>query len=347
MSKPNVNSGQHSKNNLLDEFPGILITGGAGFIGSHLVDSLLSWFPSTPVTVADAFTYAANSGNLTSAAMSGRLQLVRASVEDGETLRSLIRPGMLVLHLAAESHVPRSFSDPGLFDRVNHHGTRVLLEAARASGAKRVIHFSTDEVYGSRLSPAEETSAFAPTSPYARSKAAAEGEVEIARDRGLDVTILRPSNVIGPRQHCEKLVPRFIGMAQAGKPFQLEGDGLQKRTFLAICDLINSVRLILEKGTSNATYNVAGAETLSVIEVARIVADMLERPCRFVHVRDRPTNDRAYMLDGGRLAALGFQSRLGVKETVRGIIDEDMRQPSEAPAPAPVTSICNATTAVA
>ncbi|MBY8917343.1 GDP-mannose 4,6-dehydratase [Nitratireductor sp. L1-7-SE] len=316
-------SSEAAKSRSIHDAPGILVTGGAGFIGSHLVDALLSWFPTARVTVVDAFTYAANAENLVNARRSGRLRLVRASVEDRALLRDLITPEMLVLHLAAESHVPRSFADPDLFDRVNRHGTRVLLEAARSVGVPRVIHFSTDEVYGSRLSPADETSPFAPTSPYARSKADAEGEIRNARNAGLDVTVLRPSNVIGPRQHKEKLIPRFIELAQSGRAFQLEGDGDQRRTFLAISDLVQAVRLIVQKGAPNATYNVAGAETFSVREVARIIASAMEKTCRFEHVADRPANDRAYLLDGAKMAALGFQPRTGVQEVVREIMTGD------------------------
>ncbi len=305
---------------------GILVTGGAGFIGSHLVDAVLSWFLSCQVTVLDALTYAANLDNLRKAERTGRIRLVQASVEDRETLERLIHPNMLILHLAAESHVPRSFADPALFDRVNREGTRILLEVALAAKARRVIHFSTDEVYGSRLSLADETAPFAPTSPYARSKAKAEREVEKARARGLDVTVLRPSNVVGPRQHPEKLVPRFIALAQAGKPFPLEGDGRQKRTFLAVSDLANAVRLILERGPKNATYNVAGPQTFNVMDVGRLIATVLESRCQFVHVGDRPSNDRAYMLDGTRLAALGFQPEKRLYEVVHEIVAGELKR---------------------
>ncbi|WP_195164515.1 NAD-dependent epimerase/dehydratase family protein [Mesorhizobium sp. NBSH29] len=309
----------------------ILVTGGAGFIGSHLVDAVLSWFPSTQVTVLDALTYAANPGNLREARASGRMRLVHGSVEDRETLQPLIHPDMLILHLAAETHVPRSFADPALFDRVNRGGTRILLEAAIAGKAQRVVHFSTDEVYGSRLFPADETAPLAPTSPYARSKAEAECEVEAARARGLDLTVLRPSNVVGPRQHREKLVPRFIVLAKAGKPFPLEGDGRQQRTFLAVSDLARAVKVILDRGPKNATYNVAGSQTLSVMEVACLIAAVLDRRCQFVHVGDRPNNDRAYMLDGTRLAALGFQPGKQLHEAVQEIVAGELTGHSPRP----------------
>lgn len=303
----------------------ILVTGGAGFIGSHLVDAVLSWFPNSQVTVLDALTYAADPDNLREAGRSGRVRLVRASVGNRETVQRLIHEDMLIFHLAAESHVPRSFVDPALFERVNRDGTRILLEAAIARNARRVIHFSTDEVYGSCLSPAVETAPYAPTSPYACSKAEAEYEVETARARGLDVTVLRPSNVVGPRQHHEKLVPRFISLAKTGKPFPLEGDGHQQRTFLAVSDLVSAVKVIVDRAPASATFNVVGSQTLSVKEVGCLIAAVLKCQCQFVHVGDRPSNDRAYILDGTRLAALGFQPRKQLYEAVQEIVAGELK----------------------
>lgn len=295
----------------------ILVTGGAGFIGSHLVDALLSRYPCSTVTVLDAFTYAGNPLHLATAGTTGRLRIVSGSVEDRSLLERLMKPSMLVFHLAAESHVPRSFLDPGLFDRVNCQGTRNVLDAALQAGVDRVIHFSTDEVYGSRLTPANEASPFAPSSPYARSKVSAEDQVEAIRQYGLNVTILRPSNVVGPRQHREKLLPSFIARAIAEEPFSIEGDGRQQRTFLAVSDLVEAVRLVLEKGARNGTYNVAGMETIDVRQVAQTVADVMHSPCNLTHIADRPANDRAYMLDGSSLAALGFQPRKSFRQSVR------------------------------
>lgn len=295
----------------------ILVTGGAGFIGSHLVDALLSLYPCSTVTVLDAFTYAGNPLHLAQAGTTGRLRIVSGSVEDSSLLCRLMKPGALVLHLAAESHVPRSFHDPALFDRVNRQGTRNVLDAALQAGVDRVVHFSTDEVYGSRLTPANEASPFAPSSPYARSKVRAEDEVQAMRGHGLDVTILRPSNVVGPRQHSEKLLPSFIARAMAQEPFPIEGDGCQQRTFLAVSDLVEAVGLVLEKGARNGTYNVAGVESFNVKQVAQTVADVMHRHCSLTHVTDRPANDLAYMLDGTRLAALGFHPRKSFRQSVR------------------------------
>lgn len=299
-----------------DEPSAILVTGGAGFIGSHLVDALLSRYPCSTVTVLDAFTYAGNPLNLAQAGTTGRLRIVSGSVEDRSQLYQLMKPGALVLHLAAESHVPRSFLDPGLFDRVNRQGTQNVLDAALQAGVDRVIHFSTDEVYGSRLTPANEASSFAPSSPYARSKIGAEDEAEAMRKHGLDVTILRPSNVVGPRQHREKLVPSFIAKARAEEPFPIEGDGRQQRTFLAVSDLVEAVGVILEKGARNGTYNVAGVESLNVRQVAQTVADVMHRPCSLTYIADRPANDLAYMLDGSRLATLGFLPRKSFRQSI-------------------------------
>ncbi|WP_309083510.1 NAD-dependent epimerase/dehydratase family protein [Chelativorans sp.] len=294
----------------------ILVTGGGGFIGSHLVDALLGSYPNAIVTVLDAFTYAADYRNLLMAGATGRLGILRGSVEDCDLLDRAVRGVALVCHVAAESHVPRSFADPELFDRVNRLGTRNVLAAALEAGVPRVLHFSTDEVYGSRVTPADEETVLAPTSPYAISKAEAEAEVERFRSAGLDVTILRPSNVVGPRQHREKLVPRFIEHARAGLPFPIEGSGRQRRTFLSVSDLMAAVLLVLERGERNGTYNVAGRETLTVIEAARAIGEALGTDCWFDYVADRPVNDQAHMLDGSRLAALGFRQRGNFRQAV-------------------------------
>lgn len=296
-----------------------VVTGGAGFIGAHLVEVLLASSPAAKVTVFDAFTYAARVSSLMPAFETGRLAIVRGRIEDETALRPHLDNETIVLNLAAESHVPRSFADPGLFDRVNRLGTRRVLAAALSAGVRRVLHFSTDEVYGSRLTAAAEDAPFAPTTPYARSKAAAEGEVLAFRERGLAITVVRPSNVIGTRQNREKLFPAFVSRALDGLPLSIEGSGLQRRTFIDVGDIARAVRIILDRGETNGTYNIEGFETLTVRDVAALVAETLGLPVSLERVADRPVNDQAYMIDGSRLAALGFRPRIPIRQSVLDI----------------------------
>ena len=305
----------------------VLITGGAGFIGSHIVDSVLRWFPTAEITIVDAFTYAANPENLRSAMTTGRVSVVHGCVRDRALMERSIMPGALVIHLAAESHVPRSFADPDLFDRVNRGGTEAIMQAALSSGAGRVVHFSTDEVYGNRLVAADEDQPLAPTTPYARSKANAEFEVIRAREGGLNVAVVRPSNAVGLRQHAEKLLPTFVRQALTGQSLSIEGSGRQLRTFLNVMDLTEALKLVLQHGDPNGTYNIDGAETFCVLDVAEIVTELAGCPCHVRYVPDRKVNDQAYMLDGRRLAALGFCPKTLLRTTVTEILAA-MRQTS-------------------
>ncbi|MCB1425494.1 MAG: aminotransferase class I/II-fold pyridoxal phosphate-dependent enzyme [Zhengella sp.] len=290
----------------------VVVTGGAGFIGSHLVDHLLVQFPDANIRVLDALTYAGRMDHLCSAMGSGRVVFTEGDVRDRDTVVHAVRGADAVFHLAAESHVCRSFADPGLFDAVNRLGTRIVLEAAHEAGVARVVHFSTDEVYGPVFAPCEETAALNPSSPYARSKAAAEAEVERMRARGLDVRMLRPSNAVGTRQHFEKLLPRFAGFALAGLALPIEGDGQQERMFLPVGDLARAASLVLSHDRArNGTYNVAARESLNVLEVASRVARAVGVPLRPRHVPDRVVQDRAYRIDGRALAALGFRQESG------------------------------------
>lgn len=310
----------------------IVITGGAGFIGSHLVDAVLRWFPAARVTVVDAFTYAANPKNLREAFETGRVSIIHGSVQDTALMERSIEPGATIFHLAAETHIPRSFSDPDLFDRVNRGGTKSVLNAALAKGARQVVHFSTAEVYGSRLIAADEHMPLAPTTPYALSKVNAEFEVARARDQGLNISVLRPGNVVGLRQHSEKLLPTFIRQALSGKYFTIEGSGRQLRTFLNVVDLTDAVGLVLRRGDPNGTYNIDGTETFRVLDVASSVAEIANCPCHCHHVPDRKINDEAYMLDGSRMAALGFRPATPLHQTIADMIKTEI-QTGLAPAP--------------
>ncbi len=298
----------------------MLVTGGAGFIGAHLVEHLLAHFPAAHIRVIDSLTYAADISRLTKSLRSGRVHFAYGCVTDAEFISSAMRGMDMVFHLAAESHVSHSFLAPGLFDNSNRHGTEVVMQGALKAGVGLVVHVSTDEVYGTRFAPATEDAPLTPSSPYSVSKAAAEEEAARARGAGLDVRIVRPSNIVGTGQHAEKLLPKFLGLCLSGQPFQLEGNGFQQRTFLPVGDLCQAVTTVAREGARNGTYNICGRETKTVREVAAMIAEKCRRPLEFLHIEDRPVNDQAYAMNSDRLAALGWRQEGSLSEEIDKMI---------------------------
>lgn len=298
------------------------ITGGGGFVGAHLVRHLLAAYPNAHIKIIDALTYAGDMRRLKTAIASGRVSFVKGDIGDDALMGVLLTDVGTLFHLAAESHVSRSFNAPELFDRTNRVGTRSVMRAAVRAQVPVTVHVSTDEVYGTRHEPADETARFAPSSPYSRSKAAAEAEVEAARRDGLDVRILRPSNIVGTGQNIEKLLPRFALACLSGEALTLEGSGLQRRTFLPVEDFCNAADMAATMAPPNSTYNVCGLETRTVREIGALIGDVSGMPVRFTHIEDRPVNDQAYEMDASRLHALGWRQRGTLREEIIKIIDQ-------------------------
>ena len=326
----------------------ILVTGGAGFIGSNFV---LDWLAQSaePVVNLDKLTYAGNLANLASIADDPRHRFVQGDIGDGEAVEALLashRP-RAVVHFAAESHVDRSIHGPGEFVQTNVVGTFRLLEAARGywqslAGAERdafrFLHVSTDEVYGSlsETDPAfSETTAYAPNSPYSASKAASDHLVRAYHHTyGLPVLTTNCSNNYGPFQFPEKLVPLMIANALEGKPLPVYGDGRQVRDWLYVGDHCEAVRRVLAKGRPGEVYNIGGNAEKRNLEVVHAICDVLQdlRPREggyrglVAHVADRPGHDRRYAIDAGKIRAeLGWSPRetfeTGLARTVRWYLD--------------------------
>ncbi len=297
----------------------ILVTGGAGFIGSNFV---LDWLASTdePVINLDKLTYAGNPDNLYSIESDSRHQLVKGDICDRELVSQLMsahKPRAIV-HFAAESHVDRSIHGPGDFIRTNVDGTFSLLEAARAYCAGlsdadkknfRFLHVSTDEVFGT-LSPTDppfsETTPYAPNSPYSASKAASDHLVRAWHHTyGLPVLTSNCSNNYGPLQFPEKLVPLMIANALAGKPLPIYGDGQQVRDWLYVGDHCSAIRRILTDGKPGETYNIGGWNEKANIDVVHTLCDLLDELApgkqsyrqQIAYVTDRPGHDRRYAID--------------------------------------------------
>jgi len=314
----------------------LLVTGGAGFIGSALVRWLLA---ETGAEVAnlDKLTYAGNPDSLAEVAALPRYRFYRVDICDRAALRAIFaefRPDA-VLHLAAESHVDRSIDDPAGFVATNVLGTCQLLEAAReywsgldaqARAAFRFHHVSTDEVFGD-LAPGAppfcEATPYAPSSPYAASKAGSDHLVRAwGRTYGLPVVLSNCSNNYGPRQFPEKLIPHLILNALAGRPLPIYGDGAQVRDWLYVEDHVRALHLVLTRGQVGATYTIGGGGELTNLEVVEKLCALLgelvpDRPAGVADyrdliqfVRDRPGHDRRYAIDAGRIRReLGWRPR--------------------------------------
>ncbi|MFZ5506569.1 MAG: dTDP-glucose 4,6-dehydratase [Pseudomonadota bacterium] len=327
----------------------ILVTGGAGFIGSNFV---LDWLAGSDESVVnlDALTYAGNRANLASLDGDGRHIFVHGDICDRDLIDRLLaqhRPRAIV-HFAAESHVDRSIHGPGEFMRTNVTGTFTLLEAARGywgalegedKAAFRFHHVSTDEVYGS-LKPADppfaETNAYEPNSPYSASKAASDHLVRAWHHTyGLPVVTTNCSNNYGPYHFPEKLIPLIIVNALAGKPLPVYGDGQQVRDWLYVKDHCAAIREVLARGRLGETYNIGGWNEKPNIDIVRTVCALLDEmkpdaagPYErlITYVKDRPGHDRRYAIDARKIEReLGWKPAetfdTGIRKTVRWYLD--------------------------
>jgi dTDP-glucose 4,6-dehydratase len=303
----------------------LLITGGAGFIGSNFAHYVLVNHADWRVTVLDKLTYAGNLRNLASAMDDARFQFVRLDVCDPAVTEAL-RGCDAVVHFAAESHVDRSIEDGTPFVRTNVEGTWRLVEACRKACVGRFLHVSTDEVYGSLglEGSFKETSPLQPTSPYAASKAASDVLVLSAvKTHGFPAIITRCTNNYGPYQFPEKFIPLMISQALAGEPLPIYGDGKNIRDWIHVEDHCRGLDLILGSGRDGEIYNVGGGSELENIVVARKILQLLGRPeSTLKFVPDRLAHDRRYALDFTKLKnSLGWEPRWrfedGLANTIR------------------------------
>jgi dTDP-glucose 4,6-dehydratase len=287
----------------------LLVTGGAGFIGSAFVRLSLSDDASARIVNLDKLTYAGNLANLETVADNPRYRFVHGDICDGALVNALLseeKPDAIV-HFAAESHVDRSILSAAPAFETNLRGTFTLLEAARANGIGRFVHVSTDEVYGSLQSPLEADEAYPlnPSSPYSASKA---GSDLLARSYfvtyRLPVLITRASNNYGPYQFPEKLIPLMISNALESRPLPIYGDGMQVRDWLYVDDHCRGIRAVLEKGRDGEIYNIGGNCSLPNLSVVRRILEATGMPESLMKtVEDRPGHDRRYALSSQKLTA--------------------------------------------
>jgi len=296
----------------------VLITGGAGFNGSHHVHHALAVHPDWQVTVLDKLTYAGNPANLEDLKGHPRYRFVRGDIASRKDVDDAMEGGVdLLFNFAAETHVDRSIGDAEGFIRTDVYGTYTLLEAARARGVKAFVQISTDEVYGSVAQGRScETDALMPRNPYSASKAAADRlAYSYFATYGLPVFISRASNNYGPRQYPEKVIPLFVTNALEDQPLPLYGDGQNVRDWLYVTDHCEALDVVLEKGRPGEVYNIGGGNERRNIEITELILDRLRKPRALLrHVQDRPGHDRRYALDCSKIRALGWMPRMPFEE---------------------------------
>ena len=322
----------------------ILVTGGAGFIGSHFVRRQMAGsyapFEDAEVVVLDRLTYAGNEANLAPVAGDPRLRFVRGDICDGDLVAELLRGTDLVVHFAAESHVDRSISGAEEFVRTNVLGTQTLLNAAVNAGVGKFVHVSTDEVYGSIDSGSwTEREPLEPNSPYSASKASSDLLARsFHRTYGLPVCITRCSNNYGPYQHPEKLIPLFVTNLLDGRKVPIYGDGENVRDWLHVDDHCRGIALVAADGIPGETYNIGGGTELTNKQLTGRLLELLDRDWSMTeHVTDRKGHDRRYSVDITKISEqLGYRPLTsfdeGLERTVRWYRDrrdwwEPLRKP--------------------
>ena len=313
----------------------IIVTGGAGFIGSNFIFHMLAAHPGDRIVCLDKLTYAGNLSTLKSVTDKPNFRFVKADICDREAVFSLFEEEKpdVVVNFAAESHVDRSIEDPGIFLKTNILGTQVLMDACRKYGIKRFHQVGTDEVYGDLpldrpdLFFTEQTPLHT-SSPYSASKASADLLVmAYHRTFGLPVTISRCSNNYGPYQFPEKLIPLMIANALADKPLPVYGEGLNVRDWLYVEDHCKAIDLILQKGRAGEVYNIGGHNEMRNIDIVKLICKELGKPESLItYVTDRKGHDMRYAIDPNKIhSELGWLPETmfaeGIKKTIRWYLD--------------------------
>jgi dTDP-glucose 4,6-dehydratase len=296
----------------------VLVTGGAGFIGSNFVRWAHDRHADWHITTLDKLTYAGRLENLQDVMDSPRHRFVQGDVADAAVAGPLVRAADVVVHFAAETHVDRSILAAGDFIQTDVFGTFVLLEAAReARSLRRFVQISTDEVYGSVPEGAStETDELRPRNPYSASKAGADRlAYSYWATYGVPVIVTRASNNYGPNQFPEKVIPLFVTNAIDDRPLPLYGDGLNVRDWLHVLDHCRAIDLLIDGGTSGEVYNIGGGNEVRNVDLTHRILELAGRPTSLIApVADRPGHDRRYALDTSKLRGLGWQPEMPFDE---------------------------------
>jgi len=308
----------------------VLVTGGAGFIGSNFVRYLVKKHPEWNIIVLDALTYAGRKENLSD--VWSKIKFIHGDIRKKEDVEKAVKDVDVIVNFAAETHVDKSIIDSGSFVLTNVYGTYNLLEACRKFHIKKFVHISSDEVYGHILEGSfKEEDKLNPRNPYAASKAAADLLCRSYFETyNLPVVITRSTNNYGPYQHPEKFIAKTIIYALLNKPIPIYGSGEQVRDWLFVEDNCEAIELVLDKGENGEIYNIAGKEEMKNLEVVKTILKLMNKPESLIKfVKDRPGHDLRYSLNISKIEKLGWKPKTkfedGIKKTIEWYVNNEWR----------------------
>lgn len=301
-----------------------LITGGAGFIGSHLCEKIFATFPKSQIVIVDKLTYASNINYLTKILKSKRVKFIKSDILDEKNYISNLKNVDIAINVAAESHVDNSFKNSLTFTKTNTLGAQVFLMSCLKMKVKKIIHVSTDEVYGEKIyGRSKETDALNPTNPYSASKAAAEMIMNaFARFNKNKILIVRSNNIYGIRQYPEKLIPVIITSLLNNKKIPIHGTGKYVRCFLSAHDFCNAVILLLKKNKSGI-FNIGNEKSYTNLKIVKMISKIfnIDYKKQIFFVKNRLFNDRKYNLNINKIKNLGWEPRNNIENDLPVIIE--------------------------
>ena len=291
----------------------IFITGAAGFIGSHLSERIFNEFKGCEIVLYDKITYAANKKYLKSLLLNKRIKFVKNDLLNFKTLQKNLSNSDLAINVAAESHVDNSFGNSLIFTKTNTLGTHCFLEACRKQSVNKIIHVSTDEVYGENLgSHYNEKQILNPTNPYSASKAAADMIVNsYNHSYNLNIITVRANNIFGTRQFPEKLISKSIYNFLNNKKMTIHGNGSSKRYYLSVEDFCEGIIKIIKKGKPGEIYNISSDKYYNILKIVKLISKHLKKNFKknIIFVKDRPFNDKIYKINSNKLKKLGWKPK--------------------------------------
>ena len=301
----------------------IFITGGAGFIGSHICEEVYKKFPKSKIIIFDKLTYAGNKKYLENIITSSRVKFVRGDIIKHYTYSTLLKNVDLAINIAAESHVDNSFISPHSFSLTNTVGAHAFLLKCIENKVKKIIHISSDEIYGEKLlGKCTERQKIEPTNPYSASKAAAEIFINSYKySYKKEIITVRGNNVYGIRQYPEKLIPRCIISLLKNRKIPIHGNGKNQRFYLSAQDFASAIILLIKK-KNNGIYNIGSNESYSNINLAKLICKYLNKdPKKFIsYVKDRPYNDKRYSISSSKIRKVGWKPKFSLNKDLPKII---------------------------
>ena len=301
----------------------IFITGGAGFIGSHICEEIYKKFPKSKIIIFDKLTYAGKRKYIENIIKSPRVKFVRGDIIKHQTYSSLLKNIDLAINVAAESHVDNSFVSPLSFSLTNTVGAHAFLLKCIENKAKKIIHISSDEIYGEKLSgKCNEQQKIEPTNPYSASKAAAEIFINSYKySYKKEIITVRGNNIYGIRQYPEKLIPRCIISLLKNRKIPIHGDGKNERFYLSVQDFARAIILLIKK-KNNGIYNIGSNESYTNIELAKSICKYLDKdPKKFInYVKDRPYNDKRYSISSSKIRKIGWKPKFNLIKDLPKIV---------------------------